>query len=514
MVIGGVGAGGSLSSAYSITPAGSIADLKTDPAFARVRPAIVPLPSGNLLVIGGQKLLKTANPETTWEAVASAAIVTPDLEVIQHITHPQFARVDSAAILLDRHHIGVFAGTPHEPEPVLQNLIVLELDDDSLLALDNSGSPIIQTLPWPDGPARRGATISRLDNGQIALLGGCSSWEHASCLDSGLLFSISKSGTPEFTASVPTIGGARGEHQAVMLHDGDVLLTGGGVEAATPAAIVLDGQTLPAMPVKLNLEAGNFGCRDQQVWLLPTGNVMQWGGRCPDETGELTLREDVWFLDSKTGDTEYMSLWRQPGWGHTVAPAGGGGVLVLGGTSSIAVDLAQAAADATGAIRLAGHTQHSVSLPALWYGASFTDTTGAFLPAGSTGVDAHSPGPSCQASMGSMPGWDRTYRIRMGADDTYRIRVTPLDDQHDPAIYVMKSPHQRDGEFCYAGQNLLGAGKPETLQFTASPPTGRGAGDYFVVIDLQTPGTSMDFHIEVVRDFSELSKSIPGGGTP
>ncbi len=237
-----------------------------------IAPAMVPLPDGKTLVIGG--LTGQINGATpAFSAVADVYLIDPSapspLKMISKVASMSAARHGHATALLPGGRVLVAGGLP---------------DDESTSALASAEIYDPDSNTWATievmGAARAFATATALPSGKVLIVGGT---DGTTSLDSAESFDpFAKEGAGKWNGLAPMkIGNeslGRHAHSATILQDGRVLVAGGvrGV-GATQDALILDLNAPSGQPWSKAASIGQVRAGHTAV-RMPSGEVVLLGG--------------------------------------------------------------------------------------------------------------------------------------------------------------------------------------------------------------------------------------------
>jgi hypothetical protein len=255
------------------------------------------LHDGRVLVAGGVNAFSTA--------LASAELYDPKTGTFAKTASMSVARFWDTATILPSGKVLIAGGMDSSGDP----LASAELYDPKTAIFTPSGP---MTTP------RAGHTATLLADGRVLLVGGVADQSGTVVNSSAELFD------PKTNAfgSTGSMGGPRIYHTATLLHDGRVLVVGGGSDTAeiydpATAAFALTGT-----------EAGDRSMHT--ATLLSDGRVLLVGGE-PDTTASLVSAE---IYDTATGRFNSTGSMHDARKNHVAVLLADGNVLVAGGDDS------------------------------------------------------------------------------------------------------------------------------------------------------------------------------------
>lgn len=241
-------------------------------ATGLIAPAMVPLPDGKTLVIGG--LTGQINGTTpAFSAVADVYLIDPSapspLKMISKVASMSAARHGHATALLPGGRVLVAGGLPDdESTSAVASAEIYDPDSNTWTSIDGMGA------------ARAFATATALPSGKVLIVGGT---DGTTSLDSAESFDpFAKDGVGKWNGLAPMkIGNeslGRHAHSATILQDGRVLVAGGvrGV-GATQDALLLDLNAPSGQPWSKAASIGQVRAGHTAV-RMPSGEVVLLGG--------------------------------------------------------------------------------------------------------------------------------------------------------------------------------------------------------------------------------------------
>ena len=507
LMVGGFGSGGNLDSAVVLSPAGDVKKTVPNSAFRRSRHMAVLLPGGNVLIIGGSVINFDDIAEGKFETVPTAAVVSPEGEVLQGpFANPAFGRLETTALLIDVDRVLMMGGSDsQEAGNKFDDAVVFELDGGSVLRTDGDGTPITHVMPLPFAPARSRHTTTLLDDGRLLVAGGISGANYASSLNEAVVVSLAADNTILLENTVPDIGGPRSEHAASIMGAGNVLISGGNDPGGgLDYGVILSGRGDSAgQVVNANVDTGGTRATLHRQVTLMNGDALIWGGDLGDDYYPHAIPNDTAIIVAPDGAT--VRTLHFPGhgaWKQSLNLLPDGSVLAMGGSIGSTYTAADAGQIATGdRIRFAALGQ-TIAVGDLWYGATVNGTTGPWSPYRTTGANQHVPNPQCTSGK-SQDGPDRAYRLMVRQEERFVFKAIP-EPGFDLSLYVIMMHTERNGHLCFAGVDDNGPGEEEILFFDAEELALPRSGPYYVVVDSSDEGASGSYTLGVYKNLAEM----------
>ncbi|WP_169457978.1 kelch repeat-containing protein [Ottowia thiooxydans] len=239
---------------------GGFTETANTPMLRRARHTATVLPNGQVLVVGGQGIAGQA-------ALASTELYDPATRTwgsAPSLPGSSFGKRDHTTTLLRDGRVLVVGGESNHEVPTL---------DAYLRESDGSWT----SVPLPAGHHRTLHSATLLPDGRVFVAGGVDI-NGESLPTSHFFHPATSNWTPG-----PLLITARGRHSATLLPDGRVLLAGGrgagGAAIGTAEVLSPDGNAMAPAPTTLALQARH----SHHALLLPNGQVLITGGA--DSTG-------------------------------------------------------------------------------------------------------------------------------------------------------------------------------------------------------------------------------------
>ncbi|MFN8173290.1 MAG: kelch repeat-containing protein [Candidatus Nanopelagicales bacterium] len=270
LIAGGYNGTGFLNSIELFDPAGpsfGSVSATSERAYA----VAAPLPGGHVLFAGGYPTYQ----------FQTASLFDPSDNSITNLvaaapTQPTAARAGAVAAPLPDGKVLIAGGTPNfPPTGAVRTAEIFDPADNSFTALPASGNTQLTV-------ARRGAVAAPLPDGKVLIAGGTENLDDGTLLRSAEIFDPADDSFTALPASGNTqLATGRITAVAAALPDGQVLITGGwdGVSTALATAELFDPDTntFSSLPASGNTQLAT-GRRDPVAAVLHDGRVLITGG--------------------------------------------------------------------------------------------------------------------------------------------------------------------------------------------------------------------------------------------